>query len=323
MPTRRTLLAATAALLLVSAPQATAAGADEPPSLLGAHGRGPDHVGIAVRDLDQARADFTALGFKVRDGGRFPGGAHNAVIPLDDHFYIELITAPADAKPDDKGIYDFAQKHEGGMFLGLHTSSAQSTADYLRAHGVDAHGPDAGGTLGPNGAAPDAPQWYSVSTPDTPAPGKRGIDTPIFFISYTPAREIARPITPEQRAHPNGVIGVRAVWIGVHDLDGQLKALAADGFPAPGRVVEFEGRKGREFRLGAAFVNLVETPGKPGDDEDERVLGVTLVSRDLARTRGVMAVGGRSVVVERGAYGRRVVASAALTHGLRVEVAGR
>src|SRR5271154_3800481 len=70
-------------------------------------GAGLDHIGVAVRDLDQTRADYKTLGFQVLPGGHFPGGASNAIIDLDDHFYLELITAPDDAKGDDATIIQF------------------------------------------------------------------------------------------------------------------------------------------------------------------------------------------------------------------------
>jgi hypothetical protein len=53
---------------------------------------------VAVRDLDRTRADYETLGFWVQPGGHFPGGASNAITGLDDDFYLELITAPDDAK---------------------------------------------------------------------------------------------------------------------------------------------------------------------------------------------------------------------------------
>ena len=35
-------------------------------------GRGVDHMGVVVRDLPSAVADFKRLGFNVESGGRFP-----------------------------------------------------------------------------------------------------------------------------------------------------------------------------------------------------------------------------------------------------------
>jgi catechol 2,3-dioxygenase-like lactoylglutathione lyase family enzyme len=313
-------LAATAATVLLL----TAARAEAPAAALIGHGRGVDHVGIAVRDLDQARADFATLGFRTYPGGAFPGGAHNAVVPLSDRFFIELITAPADATGDGKYIHDFAAQHEGGMFLGLNVSSAKATADYLRARGVDARGPEPGGAKAAQGPTPPGAQWYDVSTPDKPDPGKRAIDEPVFFLEYTPLREVVRHFTAEQRRQPNGVVRVRAVVIGVHDLKGQLKALGDDGFPAPGRAVTIDGLHGREIPMGIGVIDLVETPGKVGDDDDERVLALTLGVDDLAKSKAVVeaAIHG-PLAVHAGAYGRGVFLPTALTHDLKIELAGR
>lgn len=54
--------------------------------------RGIDHVLVAVQDLERASQVYQQLGFQVLPGGKHPSlGTHNALVPLADGFYLELI----------------------------------------------------------------------------------------------------------------------------------------------------------------------------------------------------------------------------------------
>ncbi|MGH8199814.1 MAG: VOC family protein, partial [Steroidobacteraceae bacterium] len=198
-----------------------------------------DHVGVAVRDLDRARADYETLGFQVLAAGHFPGGASNAIIGLEDHFYLELITAPDDAKGEDATITQFAKAHEGAMYFGLSVSSAKDTAEGLKARNFNVEGPTPGSVMSERDTTPPPPQWYSVDPADKPAVGKRAIALPMFFIEYLPAPNDHRKPSDRSR-QSNGVVGVRAIWVGVHDLIGALAAMSEQGFGAPGRSVSFD-----------------------------------------------------------------------------------
>jgi len=279
-----------------------------------------DHVGVAVRDLDRTRADYQTLGFQVQPGGHFPGGASNAIIGLEDHFYLELITAPDDAKGDDATIIQFAKAHEGGMYFGLSVSSAKDTAEGLKAHNFNVLGPTAGSVMSEGDTTPPAPQWYSVDPADKPAAGKRAIALPMFFIEYVPAPNDHQKPSDKSR-HSNHVVGVRAIWVGVHDLVDALAAMPEQGFGNPGRSVSFDGLEGRATRAGTGDLDLVKTAGEPGDPTDYRILGVTLIVSDFEKTRAaVEAATKMRLRVYRGAYGRSLSLPVALTHGLRVEL---
>lgn len=53
---------------------------------------GIDHILIAVENLEQAMDAYRALGFQVLEGGKHPRmGTHNALVPLADSTYLELI----------------------------------------------------------------------------------------------------------------------------------------------------------------------------------------------------------------------------------------
>jgi len=55
--------------------------------------RGLDHVPLAVKDLEQAKADFEALGFALKPGRPHDNGLRNAHVKFPDGTEIELITA--------------------------------------------------------------------------------------------------------------------------------------------------------------------------------------------------------------------------------------
>ncbi len=60
--------------------------------------KGIDHVVILVKDLAQATADYTELGFTVVPGGEHSDGAsHNALIAFADGSYIELFAFKREA----------------------------------------------------------------------------------------------------------------------------------------------------------------------------------------------------------------------------------
>ena len=52
---------------------------------------GIDHIVIIISDLATAVKSYEEPGFTVALGGRHPVGTHNALIPLADGSYIELI----------------------------------------------------------------------------------------------------------------------------------------------------------------------------------------------------------------------------------------
>jgi catechol 2,3-dioxygenase-like lactoylglutathione lyase family enzyme len=106
-----------------------------------------------------------------------------------------------------------------------------------------------------------------------------------------------------------------------HDLVGALAAMPEQGFGNPGRSVSFDGLEGRATRAGTGDLDLVKTAGEPGDPNDYRILGVTLIVSDFEKTRGAVEAATRMRLrVYRGAYGRSATLPVGLTHGLRVEL---
>jgi catechol 2,3-dioxygenase-like lactoylglutathione lyase family enzyme len=89
--------------------------------------RGIDHLVIAVRDLDAARAAYERLGFTLTPQAHHPFGTKNALAQLDGNF-LELVTiADSALVPEPTASFfsfaafnrDFLEKREGPSMLAL------------------------------------------------------------------------------------------------------------------------------------------------------------------------------------------------------------
>lgn len=105
-----------------------------------------DHVVIAVRDLEAATADYTAiLGRRPSWRGEHPKyGTHNTLFRID-NTYIELL-APASTNGGDKRWAGDLRKHlddhgEGLYALALGTANIRDTVEEMREHGLEVANP--------------------------------------------------------------------------------------------------------------------------------------------------------------------------------------
>jgi hypothetical protein len=88
-------------------------------------GKGVDHLGIAVKNMEQSQHDYQdILGFNARVGGQHSGGRINSIARFRDGTYLELIavTQPHQNSGLPEKVASFAEKHEGGMYLGIDVS---------------------------------------------------------------------------------------------------------------------------------------------------------------------------------------------------------
>jgi catechol 2,3-dioxygenase-like lactoylglutathione lyase family enzyme len=206
-----------AALLLLATVPLSAQTTSAPAQTLPGHGWGVDHVGVGARDLAQAQHDYEQLGFKVGNGGHFPGDVSNSIVSFQKNSHLELLSV-SESTPIKKGmasmIADFLKKHDSAMFLGIEVSSAKATADYLKARKFDATGPDPGSYLKEGETTLLPPMWYSVAPNDEPAAGKR---------------ESSCPFSSSNTFPPNGEksVGPRGRWI----IPTQLWAFTRCGLP--------------------------------------------------------------------------------------------
>jgi hypothetical protein len=100
---------------------------------------GIDHAVIAVRDLDQAAADFRALGFTLTPRGYHSIGSQNHCIMFGST-YIELLAAP-EPHPWLDYYRAFLECGDGLAAIALSTDDVDETARGLREAGVAAKAP--------------------------------------------------------------------------------------------------------------------------------------------------------------------------------------
>jgi hypothetical protein len=94
-------------------------------------GRGLDHIGHAVHDLDAAADLYRRMGFTVGASNKHPWGTHNHIVQLPG-FFIELLTVGEPEKLGDDGFsklfgrynQDFLTRGEGLSLLILESKDA-------------------------------------------------------------------------------------------------------------------------------------------------------------------------------------------------------
>jgi catechol 2,3-dioxygenase-like lactoylglutathione lyase family enzyme len=210
-----------------------------------------DHVVIGVRDLAGAMERYRQAGFQVDEGGRHTGrGTRNALIRfgLD---YLELITVDDELEALATGGNSAAlarrlkQEEEVLAGFALATTDIEALAARFQEGGLEATGPASMARLRPDGRVlswrlliPLGTSWF------TPWP---------FFIQWDDPDDV-RMTVERPRTHPNGVIGVARVRIGLSDLD-RAAAIYGDVFGLAG-AGEHDAR-GRTFRLGQFGIDLI------------------------------------------------------------------
>jgi catechol 2,3-dioxygenase-like lactoylglutathione lyase family enzyme len=328
-------------LLLVSLPLSAQTTSAPAPTLIG-QGRGVDHAGVLVRDMDQAQRDYEKLGFVVGKGGHFPGGEFNSIVPFQNDSYIELLSV-SDATSPKRGmaahIAEFLKTHEGAVFLGIDVSSAATAADYLTAQGFDASPPIPGAVMKDGESTPPPPQYYNVHISDTPAAGKKGITLPIFLIQYVASERMQKRRAEGQMDHPNTAATMHAVWFAVHSVEAQLSTLRDAGLKAgESRQVKFLGAHGLEVKAGQGLMLLLEPSTKDGllakflsspvDPKEkcncrgeEGIIGLSVEVGDLGKARRLAESGTeRKLESYEGFYGKSFLLPPEVTHGVWIEM---
>ena len=309
-------VAAVVVLGLAAAPQLTRC-AEQTASVLGT-GRGLDHVIVIVRDLEEAARVYTeVLGFTVIRGGDFPGGLQSRAVRFASN-YVELMSVdPSQAPPDDE-LVRLLNEREGGYALGLGVSSAQQTADALRARNFDVVGP-AGSPFIPEGSndVQTAP-WQTVVITNPVLPFE-----PFFFIQY--ALREARSGPPE---HQNTAVDVHSVWIAVKDLEAATKGYEALGLlPGRKRRIPQLAAKGREIGAGQGVILLLQATDTKGPlasyvaQQGEGVIGMSIEVRDLPKARSLLRSSTKQELNPyNGPYGKSIVVPPVFTHGVWIEL---
>lgn len=164
---------------------------------------GIDHIVILVSTLDQAMADYRALGFTVNFGGEHTGGAtHNALVSFPDNSYLELIAF----KREEPGHRWWKHVVTGGGLIdyALLPGAIAEDIAVAKARGVVYDGPTSGGRLRPDG------QQVAWQNGMPPSP-----DLPFLCGDVTP--RVLRVPDGAAWQHANGAQGIAGVTVAVAD----------------------------------------------------------------------------------------------------------
>ncbi len=181
-----------------------------------------DHIVIRVNDLQKATGDYRQLGFTVIPGGEHKGlGSHNALIGLADDCYLELIAFPQAAAPQSRAEKYEAMLAAGESRLKSRWLSWSVAAEGLVDFAISAEAADGlfakqklarlniDGPLEMGRKRPDGKELaWKMGFPET-------LDLPFLIADITP-REWR---VPQSTSHKNGVIGLSAIDIVVHNLE--------------------------------------------------------------------------------------------------------
>lgn len=258
-----------------------------------------DHVVILVDELSAAIEDFGRLGFTVLPGGRHPNwGSRNAIVPLADGSYLELIAfdnrqassalrrtrqvssaelraagrGPVEARvlawsAPPRGLADFAL---------LPPDTAQSIAA-AREQGLAIEGPFPGSRTRPDG---QEVRWQL----GIPA----AFDVP-FLCGDVTDRSLRVPTGPATH-HANGAAGIDRITIAVTDLDATIpRYRALLGTPPQDIASNWPDTRAAESRIGNVSLTLAMPTGQhspltaPLASRGEGIVSLDLRTADQAR----------------------------------------
>lgn len=298
-------------------------------------GRGVDHVGIGVRDLEKARLEYEeVLGFKCTENLPSISGRTllRSLIFFEDETLLEFLSPSPDASVIGDEFRDWVEKHEGAMSLALKISSAKDAAAHLEAHNFEVKLTGWPRATKEGETKPAPVQYYSVSTPDKPSGNKKIFMVWVWlFENVSPERSARLAARREQgmMAHPNTARRLHSVWFAVHDLDASLRNLQDAGFePGETREAKFLGASGREVKAGNGCMLLLRSVDKNGvlekfisDHDDGFVIGVSIEVSDLIKARSwVQGHSGHKLEPYDGFYGRSILIPPDLTHGVWLDL---
>jgi len=302
--------------------------------LLG-HGRGVDHVGIGVRDLEIARHDYEeALGFRCTENLPSMSGRAllRSLILFEDETLVEFLSPSPGAPATGDEFREWVEKHEGGMSLALRISSAQDAAAYLEARNFEVKvtgWPRATATEG----NPAQVQYYSVTTPDVPSGNGQVFMTWIWLVEYTTSLERTAKRAARREIglldHPNTAKRLHSAWFAVRDIEASLRNLRDAGLePGETRGAKFLGAGGREVKAGTGTIILLQSTNDNGvlskflsDHDDGSMIAVSIEVSDLNKARSwIESRSERKLEPYDGFYGRSIMIPPDLTHGVWLEM---
>jgi catechol 2,3-dioxygenase-like lactoylglutathione lyase family enzyme len=222
---------------------------------------GIDHVLIAVEDLEKAMEGYRRLGFQVLVGGEHPTvGTHNALVPLADGSYLELIGVQkpelAQGFPFGKQVLEaLAGPNRLAGFV-LETTDYNGDVQAIRDRGLEIAKAPPGGRVRPDG---QQVSWRTAH-PDNPR-------LP-FLIQDTTPRALRVPPPSE--------------GLGCSTKIGWVEVGAADFQPAVTAYTQLLGERPLENRFSLQRGTIRLSQSFSGDG----VQMVTLLTQDLPRLVG-------------------------------------
>ena len=174
-----------------------------------------DHVIVATPTLGELEARCLQLGFAVVGGGTHPHlGTRNRLIVLDEG-YIELLSIADESRVSPHLAQRVAQ---GGGWVGFAVQSDQIEAEVaaMRSRGVDAHGPQPGRLVGPDGRE----RGWRVATVATDDLWASAEPLPFLIQHNTTGQRHRDELAgaDELAPHANGAQSLRDVTIATDDL---------------------------------------------------------------------------------------------------------
>ncbi|MFH1569214.1 MAG: VOC family protein [Gemmatimonadota bacterium] len=209
---------------------------------------GIDHVIVLHPDLEALSRAYRDLGFTVTPGGRHPWGTHNALIPLADGSYVELMGFwEADLVAGTR----WERLRDRSGLVAFMLSSDEVEGDLSRAgqRGADYATPAPGSRRRPDGVEL---AWRDA------APAGAQLLLPGVIQDQTP-RSLRVP-GGEARQHRNGATGIERLILAVADLDGAAALYRAllGTEPTPTK-----GGPGATFQVGPHCLELRPPHGDP------------------------------------------------------------
>jgi len=176
---------------------------------------GLDHVIVAAPDLEEAMAAYRRLGFEVLRGGEHPKfGTHNALVPLTDGFYIELVGIKdrklAQGSPLTRLVVEALGRRERLARYALDSDDLKGDIEAIRTRRLSLGNPSQGERLRPDGVRV---VWHTAHPDDPRLP---------FLIEDETPREVRVP-------RPTEGLGrmLRLAYVEIHtnDTDGLSRSL--------------------------------------------------------------------------------------------------
>ncbi len=255
---------------------------------------GIDHILIAVHDLEIATEVYQRLGFQVLKGGEHPKmGTHNALVPLADGSYLELIAVQDMALAEEKvpHVVNALRRENRLANFALESNDLEADLKMIRDRGLEMNDIHDGERNRPDG---QRVAWRSASSTNPNLP---------FLLQDVTPRELRIPL-------PTFGIGqtlsLNDVNVGVTDLDSAQAAFQ--------QLLGVDGEDGW-FELERGDIILA-------DVDTERILKLVLAADDVPQI--VNAWQGGDVT-----YDQQIIGGMGITlqpfetEGAPIEITGR